>query len=81
MLGGFALDLHAADRIDRNRRFRINALMLAAAASARAGLRVVVPGVIVAGVMIVVVVVMARLAGPRGLPLHLAPPSFPLRLS
>jgi DNA-binding FrmR family transcriptional regulator len=73
MLGSLALDVHAANRIDRDRQFPIGALMLAAAAGAGSGLCVIMAGVSVAAVMMgvamVVVVVMARLAGPHGLPL------------
>src|SRR3984885_3254380 len=51
VLGGLALDLHAADRIDRDRQFLVRTLMLAAAAGAGRRLLMIVAGMIMVVVM------------------------------
>src|ERR1700722_8692403 len=79
MLGGLALDLHAADRIDRNLCILLGyALMLAAAAGTGGRLRVIVGGVIM--VVVMAGLMMARRRGFRAVRLfvlrHLSIPSL-----
>ena len=79
MLGGLALDLHAADRIDRNLCILLGyALMLAAAAGTGGRLRVIVGGLIM--VMVMAGLMMARRRGFRAVRLfvlrHLSIPSL-----
>jgi DNA-binding FrmR family transcriptional regulator len=70
MLGGLALDLHAADRIARNRGFPVgHALMLAGAAGAGSRLRGTGASVIMPVVMTVVMVTSRMMAGRRAVPL------------
>jgi hypothetical protein len=58
VLGGLALDLHAADRIDRNLGFRVGRDLMLAAATGSGG-----RGVIVSRVMIVAMVTAGVMAG------------------
>jgi hypothetical protein len=67
MLGGRALDVHAADRIDRDLRVLAGRTFMIAAATRSGGLGMIVLGVIMIGVMVVAVMIVLvaamRIAG------------------